>query len=48
MGDLIVECGGSSVDRVMVSIKEDSNVHNNLHIERRIQNNRVFKDHEGT
>jgi hypothetical protein len=32
MGDLEVECGGSSVDRVMVSIKEDSNVHNNLHI----------------
>jgi hypothetical protein len=32
----------------MVSIKEDSNVHNNLHIERRIQNNRVFKDHERT
>jgi hypothetical protein len=48
MGDLIVECGGSSVDRVMVSIKEDSNVHNNLHIKRGIQNNRVFKDHERT
>jgi len=30
--DLEVECGGSSVYRVMVSIKEDSNVHNNLHI----------------
>jgi hypothetical protein len=27
-----IECGGSSVDRVMVSIEEDSNVHNNLHI----------------
>jgi hypothetical protein len=29
---LEVECGGSSVDRVMVSIEEHSNVHNNLHI----------------
>jgi hypothetical protein len=32
MGDLEVGCGGSNVYRVMVSIKEDSNVHNNLHI----------------
>jgi hypothetical protein len=30
MGDLEVECGGSSVDRVMVSIEEDNS---RLHIE---------------
>jgi hypothetical protein len=29
---LEVECGESSVDRVMASIDEHSNVHNNLHI----------------